>query len=173
MNKVVWTAFKSVAAAIIFVIVWSVGFYLFRAYNLNQRIEAVMVTMQQEVSKNNYLTEDAYHMYENIFLDIQETMNNGGTFVEGFNINYGEDSNYIPVDRGHSSLVYSTDLQTPANYGDIAVLEVQVGIVPVIWFYDTTQNGAANQVQMRDDPGVIILTYTYQVPCMRYVSVTD
>ena len=100
-------------------------------------------------------------------------MNNGGTFVEGFNINYGKTSNYIPVDRGHSSLVYSTDLRTPANYGDIAVLEVQVGIVPVVWFYDTTQNGAANQVQMRDDPGVITLTYTYQVPCMRYVSVTD
>lgn len=172
MNKVVWTAFKSVAFAILFVIVWSVSFYLFKAYSLNQKIESVMVTMQQEVSKNNYLPESAYEMYENLLRDVATNMNGNeaGSFIQGFNINYHHDSQFQPTSVG--GVNYSTRLDTPADYGDIAVIELQVTMNAVEWFYDPAEDGAANQVKT-DNNAATTLTYTYQVPCLRYISVTN
>lgn len=172
MNKTVWTAFKAVAFAIIFVIVWSVAFYLFKAYSLNQKIESLMVTMQQEVSKNNYLTNSTYTMYEELLVDIAETMNGNeaGSFVRGFNINYNHPSTFQPMSSG--GVNYVTQLDTPGNYGDIAVIELQVTMNAIEWFYDPAEDGAANQVQT-DNDALTTLTYTYQVPCLRYISVTD
>lgn len=172
MNRTVWVAFKSVAFAIFFVVIWSVAFYLFKAYSLNQKIESLMVTMQQEVSKNNYLPPETYDMYEELLVDIAETMNGeeAGSFVRGFNINYSHESNFQPVGTG--GVEYVTQLDTPGNYGDIAVIELQVTMNAITWFYDPAEDGAANQVQLDDDLGVT-LTYTYQVPCLRYISVTN
>lgn len=78
MHKIVVTAFKAVALSIIFIVVWSVVFYLMRVFSLNSRIETVMVSMQQDIARNNYLTEDSYHMYEDILRGIADDMNSGG-----------------------------------------------------------------------------------------------
>lgn len=172
MNKTVWVAFKAVAFSIIFVIIWSVSFYLFKAYSLNQKIESVMVTMQQEVSKNNYLPQSTYDMYEEMLRGIAGTMNGNeaGSFVRGFNINYHHNSAFQPTSVG--GVNYVTRLDTPGNYGDVAVIELQVTMNAVEWFYDPAEDGAANQVQT-DNNAATTLTYTYQVPCLRYISVTN
>lgn len=172
MNRFVIVAFKAIAYAVIFVMIWSVLFYLYRAYSLNQKIESVMTSMEQEVSKHNYLTEDAYKMYEGILRGIAADMNNGDTFVQGFNINYSHDCSTTLPSNG---LTYSKRLDTPADYGDVAVIELSVTINAVDLFYDNTADGAANELQIGDGQNGIATEFTYisQVPCLRYISVTN
>lgn len=155
--------------AIIFVVIWSVAFYLFKAYTLNSRIENIMVSMQEDVSRNNYLTPEAYTMYERMLMDLQMDMNVGGdVFINGFDINYSHD---CTVDVPINGLTYSKRLDTVADMGDVAIIELTVGFRAVAWIYDASENGAANQSQLRQKENTI--TYVYQVPCLRYISITD
>lgn len=186
MHKIVVTAFKAVAMSIIFIVVWSVVFYLMRVYSLNSKIETVMVSMQQDVARNNYLTEDSYNMYEGILRGIADDMNStsGGAdvydhFINGFSLNYthglsAETSTElgIPADGGaYLGANYSTQLNQPANAGDIAVIELTVGFNAITWTYDAGATNTADQVQ--NGVAANMMTYVYQVPCLRYVSVTD
>lgn len=169
MNRVVYNAFKAVALSIIFIVIWSLAFYLMKVYSLNQKIESVMSTMQQEVSKNNYLPESTYDMYEAMLVDLATNMNGtNDTFVLGFNINYEHESKYTPTGTG--DVTYVRQLNTAGNYGDIAVIELEVYINALSWTYNRSVDGAMNQVE--PDSKTITMTYTYQVPCLRYISIT-
>lgn len=176
MTRFVAVAFKAVAYAVIFVVIWSVVFYLYRAYALNQKMESVMVTLEQEVAKHNYLTESSYEMYEEILGNIQHDMNGGDNeFIQGFRINYSHpcDTQGIPDESSNGKVRYQKQLNTPANYGDIAVVELSVTINALDLFYDPNANGAANDIQINDDGIATTFTYLSQVPCLRYVSVTE
>lgn len=192
MHRIVVTAFKAVAYAMIFVIIWSVVFYLFRVFALNSKLETIMVSMRQDVSQNNYLTEDRYEMYKTMLLDVANEMNNGDTFVVGYNLNYakGDKSNACVSDDTPSNMglhytsdgykmsgatnspTYSLNLAKPAACGDIAVIELQVGFNALSWRYDTAEQAAADELKLTDDI-VNTITYTYQVPCLKYVNVVD
>lgn len=192
MHRIVVTAFKAVAYAMIFVIIWSVVFYLFRVFALNSKLETIMVSMRQDVSQNNYLTEDRYEMYKTMLLDVANEMNNGDTFVVGYNLNYakGDKSNACvsadtPSNMGlhytsdgykmsgaTNSPTYSLNLANPAACGDVAVIELQVGFNAISWRYDTAEQAAADELKLTDDI-VNTITYTYQVPCLKYVNVVD
>lgn len=173
MHRIVAGAFKAIFMSILFVIVFDVVFYIARVEMLNQRIESTMVTMQQEVSKNNYLPEDSYKMYEGILKGIAKDMNgtSGDKFVNGYWINYHSDcDSAYSHSMQASGLTPSTRLDTPADYGDVAVIELSVQINALAWGYDRNQDGAANESQHYYLTR--IFTYTYQVPCLRYISVT-
>lgn len=192
MHRIVVTAFKAVAYAMIFVIIWSVVFYLFRVFALNSKLETIMVSMRQDVSQNNYLTEDRYEMYKTMLLDVANEMNNGDTFVVGYNLNYakGDKSNACVSDDTPSNMglhytsdgykmsgaanspTYSLNLAKPAACGDVAVIELQVGFNALSWRYDTAEQAAADELKLTDDI-VNTITYTYQVPCLKYVNVVD
>lgn len=192
MHRIVVTAFKAVAYAMIFVIIWSVVFYLFRVFALNSKLETIMVSMRQDVSQNNYLTEDRYEMYKTMLLDVANEMNNGDTFVVGYNLNYakGDKSNACVSDDTPSNMglhhtsdgykmsgatnspTYSLNLANPAACGDVAVIELQVGFNALSWRYDTAEQAAADELKLTDDI-VNTITYTYQVPCLKYVNVVD
>lgn len=175
MTRFVAVAFKSVAYAIIFVVIWSVVFYLYRAYALNQKMESVMTTMEQEVARHNYLTESSYGVYEEILSNIQQDMNGGSEFIRGFRINYHHpcDTAGIPNVSPDGSVKYSKQLDTPANYGDIAVIELSVTINALDLFYDPGASSGAEQLQINDDGIATTFTYMSQVPCLRYISVTN
>lgn len=172
MNKLVAGAFKTIAYAIIFVVVWSVGFYLFRAYALNKKMESIMSFMEMEVSKHNYLTEDSYKMFEGMLKNLADDMNGtDNTFIQGFNINYHHDCSFEPTT---SSLTYSKRLDTPAAYGDVAIIELSVTINAIDLFYDPAPDaskGAADEIQIGATG--VEFTYLSQVPCLRYISVTE
>lgn len=173
MSRIVANSFKAIAYAIIFVIIWSVGFYLFRAYALNNKMESIVASMESEVSKHNYLTNEAYTMYESMLENMADDMNNGSTFIRGYRINYNHPCDMtLPVG---TSLTYSTQLDTPADYGDVAIIELSVTVNAVDLFYDPSPDGAANAIGIRDgDDGVgVTFTYTSQVPCLKYISVTS
>lgn len=171
MTKIVATVFRAIMFAMIFVIVWDVTFYLYRVNSLNQQMESVLVTMQQEVSNNNYLTPDAYEMYKGMLEDIQYRMNSDPDepFVRGFDLNYYQDC--VASTSSVSGLTFSKKLSVPADYGDVAIIELSVGIYTTNWFFDPTQAAEADSTQRRALTNRI--TYTYQVPCLKYISITS
>ena len=170
MHRIVFKSFMAIVYAILFVVIWSVGFYIFKAYALNSRMENIMASMQESVSRDNYLTPESYTMYERMLMDLQNDMNVGGdTFIDGFNINYNHDC-VSPVPE--NGLTYSTRLDTVADMGDVAIIEVQVSFRVVNFFYDPSESGAANQVKVGNSTSNTF-TYVYQVPCLRYISITE
>jgi len=142
-----------------------------------------MVTMQQEVSKNNYIPVDTYTMYEGILKGIASDMNyhtdeNGNwvedddIFVLGYDLNYNHECSASYKQAMESlGLVVSPKLNTPADYGDVAVIELTVYVNTPVWYYDRSQDGASDSTQRRYVTNE--LTYVYQVPCLRYISVTQ
>ena len=175
MNRFVIVAFKAVAYSIIFVIIWSLCFYLFRAYSLNQKMESIMTSMEQEVTKHNYLTEDAYNMYKGMLLNIADDMNGGDHFVRGFRINYNHISDTEPPHN--NGLTYQRQLNEPADYGDVMIIEMSVSINALTMFYDPAANNTADSVQIYDANEAkskgLTFTYVSQVPCLRYISVNE
>ena len=172
MHRIVANCFKSIAFAIIFVIVWDIGFYLWRANALNQRMESLAVSLQEVVSKNNYLPSGDYEMFKSLCNQTANDMNNGDTFINGFNINYGRDascSNSLQINSGSKNIV-RYDLENPASYGDIQVVEIGVGINASIW--DRAQGKAETEAWSKKNTG-IVFTYTYLVPCLKYTTVTE
>lgn len=174
MHRIVANCFKSIAFAILFIIIWDVAFYLWRANALNDRMESLAVSMQEVVSKNNYLPEGDAEMYKALLLSIGDDMNSGSDeFIRGFNWNYGRNSVYsdhINDSSGRDILV--RDMSIPANYGDVMVVELEVGINATVWGkFNSGASGAADEFDNRDYP--ISFTYTYLVPCLNYTTVTN
>lgn len=173
MNKIVINAFKAIAFSMIFVIVWDVAFYMFKVYSLNQKMESVLTTMQQEVSINNYLPEGAYTMYESVLKGIATDMNGSDAdkFVLGYNINYGHECSLDT--SGVSGLTFSRDMQSVGDYGDVAIIELKVTVnSTLLWYNASSSSASADRVEDRDS-SVKVLTYIYQVPCLRYTSITN
>lgn len=176
MHRLVANCFKAMAYSIIFIIVWDVCFYLWRANAINQRMESLAVSLQEVVSKNNYLPEEDYKMFESLCKQTMSDMNQGDIFIRGFNINYGRDAYCknavsVNVDKGSGVVnVAKYNLKTPASYGDVQVVEIGVGINASIWDRSTSNN--AGEDWSRSDTG-IKFTYTYLVPCLKYTTVTN
>lgn len=177
MHKIVVTCFKAIAYAIIFVIIWDVCFYLWRANAINQRMESLAVSLQEVVSKNNYLPEEDYKMFESLCKQTMDDMNQGDTFIRGFYINYDKHEAYckdsVKVNVDGKGNVAKYKLDTPASYGDVQVIEIGVGINATFWnqVATTGNQGAADAFQKGDSP--IEFTYTYLVPCLKYTTVTN
>lgn len=170
LHRIVFKCFMTILYAVLFVVVWSVGFYLLKAYALNSRIENIMVSMQADVSKNNYLSPESYVMYERMLMDLQDDMNTGGdVFIDGFVINYNHDCTTVPPANG---LTYSTRLDTVADMGDVAIIELQVYFRTVDLFFDPGASSGADRVGVNNDTDVVF-SYVYQVPCLRYINVTE
>ncbi len=166
--------------SMIFVFVFDLGFYLFKTLNLNQRMESIMVGMQNTVMENNYLPEASYLMYETMFKQLATDMNGSGNdvFIQGFNINYDHNADLdsfdsLKVQRSGSfqTEILRKRMDTPAYYGDVMVVQVQVGIVQPMW--DFGGNGDHNAKNWdKQSEHLNILTYTYYVPCLQYQTVT-
>lgn len=174
MHRIVANCFKSIAFAILFVIIWDVCFYLWRANALNDRMESLAVSMQEVVAKNNYLPEGDAKMYKALLLGIRDDMNSGSdVFVRGFNWNYNRDSSYnTPITDSDDRNILVRSMNTPANYGDVMVIELEVGINATVWGkFNTGADGAANEFNHQDFP--MSFTYTYLVPCLKYTTVTN
>ena len=182
MHRIVGNCFKTIAYAMIFVIVWDIVFYMWRVNTLNQRMESLMVSMQQTVSKNNCLTADNYSMYSALLSNLAEQMNGDGSandkFIEGFKINYGHNSESnmtIMAAKKNGSItsnvnIVRRDMKNVASYGDIMTVEVTAGIYSPVWGFFSNDHDADGLVKKT---GLNKITYVYYVPCLKYQTVTN
>ena len=75
MNRLVYSVFKTIAFAMIFVFVFDIGFYLYRVASLNQRIESLMTSMQKVVMENNCLPYEDAVLYQKMLYNMAADFN--------------------------------------------------------------------------------------------------
>lgn len=184
MHRLVYNVFKTIMLAMIFVFVFDMASYLYRAMSLNQRMENIMVSMQRIVSENNGLTPDAYSMYESMFIQLANDMNSGepGSFINGYWINYNHDARtqHTTLTRldamrnGSTKNVLIEDMKEVGGYGDVMVVQVGVSIDQPTWGFTGSSHSAANWNNDRTSsvlkPRQHEMWYTYYVPCLRYTA---
>ena len=164
MHKLVYSVFKTLALSMIFIFVWDMGFYLFRAFSLDQRMKNYMTSMQKVVMENNYLPEHNMSEYKRLFINMQNQYNQGDAFILGYNLNYNAGADYtsnpnarytdncgvdwnslglptaIVDSSGNNCLV--KNMAKPAPYGDVMAVMVQVHIAHPSWGWS---NGNADR----------------------------
>lgn len=193
MHKLVYTVFKTLMVAMIFVFVFDMASYMYRAMSINQRMESIMTSMQKVVMENNYLPEDSYKMYKSLLVQLTNDMNgkSGSTlvmrgaddynwFVDAIDLNY--DNAAVGTLTALSALKYNpatgssanenilrTQMNLPADYGDVMVVQARVIIEQPTWFMPSGSSADGLTRGLR----TTTLKYTYYVPCLKYQSVTQ
>lgn len=171
MNRLVYSCFKAIMLSMILVFVLDMSFYMFRVMNLNQRMLLLMSSMVKTVEQNNYLPEGDKDTYKGLMISIANQMNTGDTFIKGFNWNYSTANSGIDSLTGVPADKFRATMSTPANYGDIMVVFVEVGVYAPTWGYDYEQVNGDNQVRLNKKEGKLLdLSYRYVVPCLHYVK---
>lgn len=96
MNRLVYSVFKAIMMAIIFVFVFDMAFYLYRAISLNSRMQSISTSLQKVVMENNYLPSETATMYQHLFGQLIVDFN-GGSYSIGadgsLNLNDSDGSN--------------------------------------------------------------------------------
>lgn len=82
MNRLVYSVFKAIMVAIIFVFVFDMAFYLYRAISLNSRMQSISTSLQKVVMENNYLPSETATMYQHLFGQLIVDFN-GGSYSIG------------------------------------------------------------------------------------------
>lgn len=77
MNRLVYSVFKAIMVAIIFVFVFDMAFYLYRAISLNSRMQSISTSLQKVVMENNYLPSETATMYQHLFGQLIVDFNGG------------------------------------------------------------------------------------------------
>lgn len=188
MSKFVLGAFKTIMFAMIFVFVFDMASYLYKAVSFNQRMESIMTSMQKVVQDNNYLPEGQATMYKDVLKQLQADMRdkNDGDFVAGFNWNYGVSADKmhgtnlswtsleanVTNSKGTTSKenIVNLDMKQPADYGDIMCVRVQSMVYQPGWFFATGKNNAPDWTRNVHN-STTWFDYVYYVPCTKYQKV--
>lgn len=168
MNRMVFSVFKAIALSMIFVFVWDMGFYLYRTFALNQRMEILMSSMTKVVQENNYLPEEEANVYKTLFQQLMRQLNgttNGAgnpneIFVNGFDWNLESGSYATRTYTNNMADINATVsnnagnsvnrnilvryMNTPACYGDIMVCYVSVNVNTPFWSFNTNHRASSN-----------------------------
>ena len=167
MNRMVWCVFKAIALSIIFVFVWDMGFYLYRTFALNKRMEMLMSSLTKVVQENNYLPEQDMNLYKTLFENLSYSMNGDKSkyldndedtgenyrFINGYTWNY--DSSCAGTDYTNalqdvdatvtnvngtpeSRNILVRTMDKSACYGDIMAVYVAVNVNTPFWTFDNT-----------------------------------
>lgn len=96
MNRLVYSVFKAIMVAIIFVFVFDMTFYLYRAISLNSRMQSISTSLQKVVMENNYLPSETATMYQHLFGQLIADFNGGSYRIEAdgsLNLNDSDTNN--------------------------------------------------------------------------------
>lgn len=138
MNRLVYSVFKAIMMAIIFVFVFDMAFYLYRAISLNSRMQSISTSLQKVVMENNYLPSETATMYQHLFGQLVVDFNGGSytvsngnlsfddsdssdNFISGLHWNYKEDVTNISTANDAKATVY--------RYRNSSFVEQQIGLV--------------------------------------------
>lgn len=197
--RMVLNVFKAIAISMVLIMVVDVGFYLYKAVNLNKRMESICSSLQRVVTENNYLPSSEYSMYMSLFDAMGNNMNgkdftetkgaldqgdfvifndDGNAVTLNYNDSTGVDAKKLPEikdEKGYNIL--RTQLNHPADYGDVMYIQASITIQPPLWgFGGNTYTGkptANNWDRYTDSTKRVTFHYTYFVPCLKYQSVTE
>lgn len=187
MHKLVASVFKAIMYSILFVFIFDMVFYAYRAFSINQRMETIMTSMQKVVMENNYLPEGDYLMYKTMFQKLAEDMNGGDTFILGIGTNYNSDpignqlttiSSFETIKQGGttSAGTIRKQMSKPASTSDLMIVQARVRISQPFWGWTTVTNNYSYNGESADkwvkkvNHTAATFYYTYYVPCMKVQS---
>lgn len=187
MHKIVALVFQTIMFTVLFIFVFDMFFYAFRAFSINQRMETIMTSMQKIVMENNYLPEGDYLMYKAMFTKLANDMNNGDTFILGIGTNYNTDpignhlttiSSFETYKQGgtKSNGTLRQQMSKPGSTSDIMIVQARVRISQPFWGWETVTGDYNYQGQSSDkwvrkvNHTATTFYYTYYVPCMKVQS---
>lgn len=138
MNRLVYSVFKAIMMAIIFVFVFDIAFYLYRAISLNSRMQSISTSLQKVVMENNYLPSETATMYQHLFGQLVVDFNGGSYTVSNGNLSFNDSD---PNDNFISGLHWNyktnaTNISTANNakatvyrYSNSSFVQQQVDLV--------------------------------------------
>lgn len=138
MNRLVYSVFKAIMMAIIFVFVFDIAFYLYRAISLNSRMQSISTSLQKVVMENNYLPSGTATMYQHLFGQLVVDFNGGSYTVSNGNLSFNDSD---PNDNFISGLHWNyktnaTNISTANNakatvyrYSNSSFVQQQVDLV--------------------------------------------
>lgn len=138
MNRLVYSVFKAIMMAIIFVFVFDMAFYLYRAISLNSRMQSISTSLQKVVMENNYLPSETATMYQHLFGQLVVDFNGGSYAVSNGNLSFNDSD---PNDNFISGLHWNyktnaTNISTANNakatvyrYSNSSFVQQQVDLV--------------------------------------------
>ena len=147
-----------------------------------------MTGMQKTVMENNYLTDGNQELYEALLRALAGDMNNNDVFVNGYWWNVSHDATdcltEIKANKYNTATgtVQNTNILrkrmgTPADYGDVMVVQVIAEIRQPTWEFVGADNSSVNFQNDRTSPSIHNKTtefsYTYYIPCLKYQAVTQ
>lgn len=188
MNKLVYSVFKAIMLAIIFVFVFDMVFYLYRAISLNSRMQSISTSLQKVVMENNYLPSETANMYGQLFAQLITDFNVKDNFILGIHWNYLDDAIGISgmnektkVYRYNGSKFTPTDIplvvnkmRDPADYGQVMIVQLRVGVYQPLWGWGVADgsyhyNGEDVTKWVRNATSASTeFVYNYYVPCLQY-----
>lgn len=198
MNKLVYQVFKAIAFSMIFIFVWDMIFYLYRAMSLNARMESISTSLRKVVMENDYLPSEDAEVFKEILAqlykdfnhvnDVTDIPNPYDEFIVELGWNYYKDPLFpsgiptISAQRkyynGSSWSNVNVDIvhdkmSEIGNYGDITVVQLHAMVKQPTWgFTSSTSRGSQDWANDRTSASIAArtttFTYTYFVPCMKY-----
>lgn len=159
MHRTVGTVFKVLGISIILMVIMDAVFVIADTIVVNNRIEALAVVMQDELSRNNAIPNDSATLFDN---QLREVIENSNIATEiNWNLNSAvtaESSTYPPINEANVK-----------DYGELLTLAITVKMEPrsMMFFQNTSANDGSFL-------GTSIIEYTseyiYKVPALRYLK---
>jgi len=169
MNKLVYSVFKTIAFAMIFVFVWDLAFYLYRVSILNQRMDNIMTSLQKVVTENNYLPSESAEVFKQILYAMATDFNSGRTFtnannaqnedfIEAIGWNIGQNATVVSgMETLNANRSYWTgsgwstrnvrilhkDMGEVGAYGDVQTIQLYVKVVMPFWGFSSDSTDAS------------------------------
>lgn len=165
MAKYVSGVFKAIMISMVGVIVLGVVMYVSSMYALDSKVKSIKYSMMSNISRNNYLTNDSYKLYQRLLDDVKAKNPN---LVESISMNYGVRA----VSRSGFTLPTgaTTDLSVPANAGDVQVLQIKVVVRRDVWGSSSSSGAVTSASDLEHGWSRGTFYYEELIPCNRYVK---
>lgn len=164
LNRMVLNVGRVIILSMILVFLMDMGFYLYRVFSLNARVEAIMVGVQRAVMDNNTLPADIESTYRKIFVNMAKDYNRGENFIDGLGWNYGGDMSGGMSDvlnmRGRRQVytgsgwveqdveIVHKDMKKVGDYGDIMAVQFWVRVRQPLWGFGNS--GGTDETRVID-----------------------
>ena len=175
LHRTVAFVFKLIGITIVLLIVSDTVVMLGDAYMTNARIQAQANLMQQEIAKNNYLSESATHTFEQQLTQIDGLSNVYGNIPSGGvsttptgGIRINSDYAAFKISSTSNDEIIADIGEVPdevsdvKNYGDYHVLIIEADFNPWHYYY------SGGEIKRTSSSSHI--HYYYTIPCLRYLK---